>query len=153
MAKQSPPKMRRKARALALQAIYQWQMTQGPLAQIQEHLLQSVKTAQVDVPYFQALVDGVGKNFQKLDECMAPILDRPVEELYPIELAILRIAIFELEHHLDVPYRVVINEALELTKIYGATEGFRYVNAVLDQVAKQHREIEIKATPKSKAKE
>jgi N utilization substance protein B len=83
---------------------------------------------------------------------MAPVLDRPVEELYPIELAILRIAIFELEHHLDVPYRVVINEALELTKTYGAAEGFRYVNAVLDQIAKQHREIEIKAGPKSKAK-
>jgi N utilization substance protein B len=98
-----------------------------------------------DVPYFLQLLRQVTANVVTLDAQFVPVLDRPVTELNPIELAILRIAVYELSHALDIPYRVVIDEALRLAKTFGAVEGFKYVNAVLDRVAKQIRTVETTA--------
>ena len=137
------PKARRKARQLALQAIYQWQLSAADPAEIEMQFLASKQIQQVDLDYFLELLRGIPKNVDAIDEQMQPVLDRPLNNLNPIELAILRIAIYELSHRMDVPYRVVINEALELAKTFGATEGFKYVNGVLDRVAHKIRAKEI----------
>ncbi len=142
MEKRPSPQSRRKARRLALQAIYQWQLSHTPPAEIEAEFLQQQNLNKVDVPYFLELLRGVPQNVDLIDAQMKPVLDRPIEDLNPVELAILRIGIYEFMHRLDVPYRVVINEALELAKLFGAVEGFKYVNGILDRVARKVRTTE-----------
>lgn len=137
------PAMRRKARALALQAIYQWQLSHEAPEKICAYFLVEHQTKKADFDYFRELSQEVPKLVAEIDACLTPVLDRPLEELNPVELGILRLATYELRYRLDVPYRVVINEALELAKTYGATEGFKYVNGVLDRIAKQLRAAEL----------
>ncbi len=136
------PAMRRKARALALQAIYQWQLSAEVPEQICAHFLIEHQNRRVDFDYFKELVHQIPKFVDELNAYLLPILDRSLDEINPVELAILRSATNELRYRLDVPYRVVINEALELAKTYGAAEGFKYVNGVLDRIARQLRTIE-----------
>ena len=133
---------RRKARRLALQALYQWQLSQQPIAEIQAqfHTHQNMKV--IDVDYFDELLQQISAQQEQIDQQFSQFLDRAMSALNPVELSILRIACYELLHRLDVPYRVVINEALELAKLFGAVEGHKYVNAVLDKLAKQSRDAE-----------
>lgn len=143
------PSARRNARFYALQAMYQWQINQTPLADLEtEFLLRHIKK-KTDVEYFKELIHAVPKHFDELDAHMKPFLNRSLQELDPVELAILRLGIYELAHRLDIPYRVSINESLELTKQFGSIEGFKFVNGILDQVARQLRKQEIAADKKS----
>lgn len=130
------PAPRRLARRLALQAIYQWQLTNTSPDEIEKQFLTHESLDKVDVPYFLELLRNVPKQVETLDAHMRPILDRPISDLNPIELAVLRIGLYEITHRPDVPYRVVIDEGLRLTKTFGTVEGFKYVNAILDKLAK-----------------
>lgn len=144
------PTARRNARHFALQAMYQWQMTQTDPKEIEDHFIATQIKKQTDLDYFKELVHNVPKKQMEIDALMEPYLKRPLDELDPVELAILRLAIFELTQRLDIPYCVVINEALELTKKFGSIEGFKFVNGVLDQVAKKTRTHEVAADTKKK---
>lgn len=133
---------RKKARSLAVQAIYQWQFTCDSANKIIAHFLAEINEKKTDVDYFADLVNGVLTNVSSIDAEFTQFLDRDFSELDQIELAILRIAVYEFLYRLDVPYKVIINEALELTKTYGSIEGFKYVNGILDKAAKKLRATE-----------
>ena len=136
---------RRKARKLAVQAIYQWQITQDSIDYIVAQFLQTANPKKIDLEYFNNVVIGVAANVADLDENLKQSLDRQLTALDMVELAVLRLAIYEFLHKPDVPCRVVINEALDLTKLYGSIDGFKYVNGVLDKVARVLRKTEITA--------
>lgn len=142
------PTARRHARFYALQAIYQWQISATPLADLEMDFLVRHIKKKTDLDYFKELIHTIPKQTDELDNHMARFLSRPIHELDPIELAILRMGTYELVHRLDIPYRVVINEALELTKKFGSIEGYKFVNGILDQVARQCRHVEIAADKK-----
>lgn len=127
------PFNRHRARKLAVQAIYQWQMTNDAIDYIAVQFLAEANPKKIDLEYFSELVRGVAKCSAELDGHMLPFLDRAVSALDIVELAVLRLALYELAHRLDVPYKVIINEALELTKTFGSVEGFKYVNGILDK--------------------
>jgi len=127
------PAARRKARKLAVQAVYSWQLSQNTFNEIEAQFLTENDTSKVDVDYFLELLRGVGAFYKSLDEAIAPYLDRPISELDPVELAVLRIAAYELRERYDVPYKVAINEAIELAKSFGADDSHRFVNGVLDK--------------------
>lgn len=143
------PTARRYARQYAVQAIYQWQIAHTLPADIESQFLTYQQMSKkTDMLYFKELVHAIPRLADELDQHIIPFLDRPLDELDPIELAILRLSTFELAKRLDIPYRVTINEALELTKKYGSVEGFKFVNGVLDHVAKKLRPQEIAANKK-----
>ncbi|MDN7127446.1 transcription antitermination factor NusB [Pseudidiomarina sp. 1APR75-33.1] len=127
------PAARRKARKLAVQAIYSWQLSENSMSDIEAQFLNDNDTNKVDVDYFLALVRGVAGQVKTLDEALSPFLDRPLAELDHVERAVLRLAAFELRERQDVPYKVAINEAIELAKSFGADESHRFVNGVLDK--------------------
>jgi len=135
------PQARRKARSLALQAIYQWQLVADDIVNIKMQFVDKINSKKVDAEYFNDLLDGVIKNVGAIDEVIMPLLDRKIRDLDAVELAVLRLATYELMMRLDVPYKVVINEALELTKNFGSIEGYKYVNGVLDKVARGSRRL------------
>jgi N utilization substance protein B len=127
-----------------------WQMTGEDVSTIEQQFLLEQDMKNVDLKYFKELLHKVPAHVQELDDHIAPLLDRPFNELDPVECAIMRLGAYELQHRPDIPYKVVINEAVELTKIYGAEEGHKYVNSILDRVAKKLRSIEVaarKSTP------
>lgn len=136
-------KSRRKARELALKALYEWKLTANPVGDIARNLRGEEGFETVDDEYFLALLKGVAAEVDALDARLAAHLDRPVAELSPIEHAILLIGAYEGLHCLDVPYRVVINEAVELAKAYGGTDGHKYVNGVLDKLMADVRAAEV----------
>jgi transcription antitermination protein NusB len=130
------------ARKLAMQALYQWQMNRLSATEIKQQFLGSEDAAGVDADHFSELVSaGIGQH-EALTATLAPYLDRPLEQLDPVESAILLIGVYELQQRLDVPYRVVINEAVALCKRFGATDAHKYVNAVLDRAARDLRTAE-----------
>ncbi|AXR07185.1 transcription antitermination factor NusB [Salinimonas sediminis] len=133
---------RRKARELAVQGVYSWQMSKNDIAQVELALATSNNMHKVDMVYFQALLRGVAKDASRLDAAMKPYLGRLPEELDPIEKAILRVATYELVDRMDVPYRVIINEAIELAKIFGAEESHKFINGALDKAVRKFRENE-----------
>jgi len=133
-------KKRHQARAAAMQALYQWQYTQHSEAELIQHCLAEGEPDQLDVEYFKILVEGTVNHIDEIDTAIKPTLDRDIHNLNPVELAILRVSTYELAHQPDVPYRVVINEALELAKTFGADQGHKYVNAILDKLATTLRE-------------
>lgn len=139
------PTARRNARFFALQAMYQWQVSHTPLSELEIDFLTNHIKKKTDLDYFKELIYAIPKNCDELDQHMIPFLTRSLNELDPVELAILRLGIYELAHRLDIPYRVSINESLELTKKFGSTEGYKFVNGVLDQVAHRLRVNEISA--------
>jgi len=136
------------SRRLALQALYQWQMTGQSLAELRNQYAQDEGYAEVDQEYFLALLAGVVEGAAQLDGMLGDWIDRPVAQLDPVEHAVLWIGIDELRAHLEVPYRVVLNESVELAKKFGATEGHKFINAVLDRAARQLRAEEQAATSK-----
>lgn len=137
------PYARRKARSLALQAIYQWQLTADSSSEIKLQFLDKLNSKKIDAEYFNYLLDGVIKNIAAIGAEISPFLDRKIDELDMVELAILRLATYELMERLDVPYKVVINEALELAKDFGSIEGYKYVNGILDKAARKLRLQEV----------
>ena len=137
------PNARRNARHYALQALYQWQISGTPAEDLVAEFFHYHVDKKTDLDYFKDLIQGVLRQSAQLDKEIQPYLGRLFEEVDPVELAVLRLATYELLHRPDVPYRVVINEALELTKKFGSVEGYKFVNGVLDRVAKKHRATEI----------
>lgn len=131
------PSERRKARRLATQAIYQWQMNRDNVANIAEQFALEQETKGVDMDYFRDLLFGVSVNTDELDSVFSPYLSRPLAELDMVDKAVLRLACYELTRREDVPYRVVINEAIELAKAFAAEDSHKFVNGVLDKVVKQ----------------
>ena len=127
------------ARQYAMQAIYQWQMTGQDTAVIDAQFQDDQDMSKADVNYFRELLQQVPVRMQDIDTTLTPFLDRPLAQVDPVELAILRIAGYELLYRHDVPYRVVINEAVEIAKKFGAEQGHRFINGVLDKAAHQLR--------------
>lgn len=134
---------RRRSRELALQALYQWQLAGQSLADIEKQYAAAEGFEKADAKLFSLLVSGVIKHHDSLQEQLAPSLDRVWNEVSPIERAVLLIAAHELSAMADTPYRVIINEAIELAKSFGGTDGHKYVNGVLDKLAAQVRAGEI----------
>lgn len=126
---------RSRARRRALQAVYAWQLAGTRIDGVVEQFRHEQDMQVADLEYFEDLVRGVAREQAELDAAMTPFLDREVERVDPIERAALRIAAYELRHRVDVPYRVVINEAVETTKRFGSEHGHTYVNGVLDKLA------------------
>jgi N utilization substance protein B len=141
---------RSQARRCAVQALYQWQLTGENVAEVAAQILEEKDVKKVDASYFRGLLSGVVKQVDKIDELLAPALDRSIESLDPVELAIMRLGIYELQYNIEVPYRVVINEAVELTKTFGADQGHKYVNGVLDKLAATLRGPEVKQKKSSR---
>jgi transcription antitermination protein NusB len=131
------PAERRKARQLALQAIYQWQLTKDNVADIVEQFKLEQPTKGVDMPYFELLLTGVVTNVSTLDAIFSPFLSRKLDDLDQIDKGVLRLSCYELTYCKDVPYKVVINEAIELAKAFATDDSHKFVNGVLDKVVKQ----------------
>jgi N utilization substance protein B len=141
--KPSRSQLRSASRRLALQAVYQWQMNKTAVSEIETQFVMDQDMDSCDRVYFREILQGVTASAKKLDNLFEELLDRPLSELDPIELAIMRIGSFELSQRLDVPYRVAINESVELAKGFGATESHKYVNGILDKLAQRVRREEI----------
>lgn len=139
---------RTNARKTAVQALYQWQMTGQNLSEIERQFLEEDRLKNAQKSYFTELFYGVPKNLADIDLALAEFVDRPVEKIDPVERAILRIGVYELLHRLDMPYKVILNEGINLAKCFGADGSHKYVNGILDKVAQQKRAIEIKAKDK-----
>ncbi len=129
------PAARSRARRRALQAIYAWQLSGNRIDGVIDQFRHEQDMQIADLEYFEDIVRGVARSHAELDAAIAPFLDREAERVDPIERAMLRIAAWELRERLDVPYRVVINEAVETTKRFGSEHGHTYVNGVLDKLA------------------
>lgn len=136
---------RRRAREFVLQGLYQRQLSGNSASAIREQIAEAAGFARADQAYFDELWKGVWAEFDVHLRACGPHLDRKAEELSPIERAILVIGAWELAHRLEIPYRVVINEAVELAKSYGGTDGYKFVNGVLDRLAGSIRAAEITA--------
>lgn len=149
--RKASPAARRKARSFAMQAIYQWHMAGADLAKIEAEFRADNDMSKVDLEYFHEILHGVPGDLSSLDKVIQPLLDRNADEITPVELSILRLATYEMMHRIDVPYKVVINEAVELAKSFGATDGHKYVNGVVDKIAQQVRTVEV-TQPNAKAK-
>ncbi len=134
-----------KARSCAVQALYQWQMTGKNLSAIELEFKQDQRLKNAQKSYFADLFHGVPKHLDSIDASMSEFVDRDVEKIDPVERAILRIGVYELLKKPEIPYRVVINEGVELAKCFGADGSHRYVNGVLDKVAQVQRKQEIAA--------
>jgi len=148
-ARANPRSARRRAREFALQGVYAWLLRGDEGLQeagaIDAHLRDDEEFPEADANWFKTLLHGVLREAPALRERFAPYLDRPLEELSPIEHGILLIGSFELIHHIEVPYKVAINEAVELAKSFGGTDGFKFVNGVLDRMAADVRSVEVEA--------
>jgi len=131
---------RSRARRAALQAIYQWQMTAEALETITAQFREDKSWRRIDEELFRAHLYGVAGDVAVLDAHLQPILDRPVDQLDAVERAILRMGAFELTHRDDIPWRVVINECVELAREFGAEQSHRYVNGILDKLARRTRD-------------
>ena len=134
---------RRRAREFALQAIYQWLVNESSAETLLGQLKEQKDFSKADQPLAEALVRGVIGNAEALRQLVTPFLDRKIKELSPVEHALLLLSAFELRDHAQTPYKVVINEAIELAKSFGGTDGHKYVNGVLDKLAAELRPAEV----------
>ncbi|KGJ91354.1 transcription antitermination factor NusB [Colwellia psychrerythraea] len=130
------PSPRRKARELAVQAVYSWQVSKNPINDVEVNFITDNSKRRFDIEYFQLLFRGVTANVGSIDDAIIPYVDRPLDDIDQVEKAILRVAVFELKDCTDVPYRVVINEAIELAKSFAADDSHKFVNGVLDKAVK-----------------
>ena len=126
---------RRRARECAVQALYSWAVSQNSPEIVELNFMTEQDMKGVDTPYFRNLFRQTVENVDAVERTMQGYLDRGLEELDPIEKAILRLAVYELQFEADVPYKVVINEAIEVAKVFGADESHKYINGVLDKIA------------------
>jgi len=136
-------KGKRRARKLALQALYQWLMSGSDLFEIEAQFRVANSMEKVDPDYFCRLLYDIPKQLSDLEAVFTPFLDRSIEGLNPIELTVLRMGTFELINCPDIPYRVVLDESISLAKEFGSQDGHRYVNGVLNNVARKIRAVEI----------
>lgn len=136
------------ARQKAMQALYQWQYTRQTIAFIEQQFLDEEVMKGVQIAYFKELLHEISAQAGELDEELAPLLDRPIQQLNPVEHAILWIGLYELIRCPDVPWRVIINEAVEIAKIFGAQNSHKYINGVLDKAARRCRAVEISSLEK-----
>lgn len=136
------PAHRKQARVLALQALYGWLMSGNDIKQIELSTVTTNDMKKVDMEYFQGILEGVAKDVVSLDKKYKPYLGRLPEELDPIEKSIMRLATYELLERFDTPYKVVINEAIELAKSFGAEESHKFINGALDKAVKTLRKDE-----------
>lgn len=141
----STAKARGKSRRLAMQAIYQWQMTGDNITDIKQQFFDENNMAKLDSAFFSEMVSGVASSISELDPLLEKYMSRLVESVDPVERAILRLATYEFINRFDVPYRVVLNEAVTITKEFCAENSHTFVNAVLDKVAKEIRHIEVQS--------
>jgi N utilization substance protein B len=139
------PASRHKARRFALQGLYEWQLSGNPTFEIEARYRVENAMHKVDLAYFHELLQQASVRAATLDEVYEPFLDRKMTQLDPVERNILRIGCYELLHHIEIPYRVVLNEAVELAKDFGATDSYKYVNSILDEVSKKARLAERQA--------
>ena len=137
---------RKKARHLLVQALYQWRMSGNSLVDIEAEFHVDNNMAKVDSSYFREIFHGVPKHLDAIEAAYTPYLDRQLEELDPIARAVLELSCYEMMYRVDVPYKVVINEAVSLAKKFGATDSYKYINGVIDKVAIDKRAIEVKAS-------
>lgn len=144
--KKSGSKNRRKSRELVLKAVYRGMLNESELSQIFRDMTDDPDYNKADEAYFRQLLQSVTVNLNAIDGKLVNFIDRPLAELSPVEHAILRIAGCELMFDSSIPYRVVINEGVELAKIFGGTDGHKYINGVLDKFAADVRELEVQAT-------
>ncbi len=140
--KKSP---RRRSRELALQGLYEWRISGADAGVVDAHMREQEEFPQCDKAHFEALLHGCIRESADLDKLLATHLDRPTKELSPIEHGTLLIGAYELKHCIDIPYKVVINESVELAKSFGGTDGHKYVNGVLDKAATDLRAVEVQA--------
>ena len=136
---------RTRARELMVQALYQNQIAGHSTSELTSQFHEQVAYERVDQPYFDEQFPAISDSQDELEKKIDELTDRPLKQLDPVELAILLIGVYELESRIDIPYRVVINECVNLTKRFGSIEGHKYINACLDLAAKSLREIEIRA--------
>ena len=136
---------RRMARHYAMQALYQWVMTGEYVREINIQFRDEYDFEKVDGEYFDVLLSGVTSQAGDIDEALAEFLDRDKKDLGGVELALLRIGTYEMKERIDVPFKVVINEAVSLARKFGATDSHKYINGVLDKMAKKYRDEELKA--------
>jgi transcription antitermination protein NusB len=139
------PWARHRARRLLLQAIYQWQLGRADAAEIERQFAEESSFKRIDRPFFSAVLRGVISNHERLDGLIAPHLDRSVAALDQVERALLRMGAYELSTRIDVPYKVVIDEAVALAREFGAEESHKYINGVLDKIARRERSAEVAA--------
>ena len=134
---------RSKARRFTLQALYQMQLTGDSASVVEQQFLNDHEMKRVDTTYFHEVLSGIAAAQDSLLETITPHLDRDLSEIDPVEKAVLLIGAYELKERIDIPYKVVINESVELAKQFGATDSFKYVNSILDQIAKSYRSVEL----------
>jgi N utilization substance protein B len=139
---------RHRAREFALQGLYQWLLNNEDAGAIEAHIREAHGFDKADAEHFDTLLHGAIREAQSLREGLASLIDRPLDQLSPVEHAALLIGAYELTHHIEIPYKVVINEAVELTKSFGGIDGHKYVNGVLDKFAAHARAVEINALRK-----
>lgn len=135
-----------RARRCAVQALYQWQMAGQEPRDIVKEFVADRELVSVDMEYFTSLVSEVPRHFDTLKSDLTPFLDREWLQLDPVERSVLLLGAYEMRYCLEIPYRVVINEGVELCKMFGTVEGHRYVNGVLDRLAHTARSVEVRAT-------
>jgi N utilization substance protein B len=136
------PKKRYKARCFLVQALYEWQMAGNPVNEILLTFLTDMNPKKSDTDYFRDLLRAISSQISDIDASFVPYLDRPIDEIGPVELAVLRIATYELKDRLELPYKVVIDQAIELAKTFGPEESYKYINSILDKVAEKFRRVE-----------
>jgi N utilization substance protein B len=136
---------RHRAREFALQGLYQWLLNHEDAGAIEAHIREAHGFNKADAAHFDALLHGAIRDVAALRSELSPLIDRPIGQLSPVEHAVLLIGAFELKNHIEIPYKVIINEAVELTKSFGGIDGHKYVNGVLDKLAAQVRQLEMSA--------
>jgi len=129
-----------------MQALYQWQMTGQDVQDVVDQFLTTQDVSRADIEYFQELLTKIPREVDKLDAALSPFMERTMDEVDPVERAILRVSAYELIRRPDIPYRVVINEAIELAKKFGADQSHRFVNGVLDKAVQDLRKLETSKT-------
>ena len=126
---------RRRARECAVQALYSWYISQNSVEQVELSFVTDQDMNGVDMPYFRKLLRGTAENIDAIDTAVRPYLDRAEEEVDPIERTVLRLSAYELLFEMDVPYKVVINEGIEVAKVFGSDDSHKYINGILDKLA------------------
>ena len=133
------------ARRAAVQALYQWDMTKQSRLDIEKNFLTDDSQKKADSEYFHELVSEIPKQVTELDTSLNPYIDRDISQVDPVEKAVLRLAAYELLHHAEIPYRVVLNEAIELSRTFGSENSYRFVNGILDKMGADFRSVEAAA--------
>ena len=141
----APKSTRRRSREVALQGLYEWLLSGAEASVIEAHMREQEGFDKIDTAHFDALLHGCIAEAADLDAVLSRHVDRKTTELSPIEHGVLMIGAYELKHCIDVPYKVAINEAVELAKSFGGTDGHKYVNGVLDKAAAELRAVEVQA--------